>query len=91
MTSLDQARKSSNHEQTALLQVQESLKLEETATAKATRSTERENYMLDLMTDASQDMASMLPLSFQIRLSCFVHSLTIMLFFFHRCLFRYYC
>ncbi|KAM0839812.1 hypothetical protein ACQ4PT_060052 [Festuca glaucescens] len=57
MTALEQARKSSDREQTALLQAQESLKSEKAATAKAIRSAERENYMLDLMTDASQDMA----------------------------------
>jgi hypothetical protein len=38
--------------------------LKETATASATRSAQRESYMLDLMTDASQDMAGMLLLSF---------------------------
>ena len=63
VTALDQARKSSDREQTALLQAHESLKSEEAATAKATRSAERENYMLDLMTDASQDMAGTLPFS----------------------------
>ena len=63
MTALDQARKSSDREQTALLQAHESLKSEEAAAAKATRSAERENYMLDLMTDASQDMAGTLPFS----------------------------
>ena len=61
VTALDQARKSSDREQTALLQAQESLKSEEAAIAKATRSAERENYMLDLMTDASQDMAGAFP------------------------------
>jgi hypothetical protein len=57
MTALEQARKSSDREQAALLRVQESLESEKTVNAKATRSAERENYMLDLMTDASQDMA----------------------------------
>ena len=57
MTALEQARKSSDREQAALLRAQESLESEETANAKATRSAERENYMLDLMSDASQDMA----------------------------------
>ena len=57
MTALEQARKSSDREQAALLRAQESLESEKTANAKATRSAERENYMLDLMSDASQDMA----------------------------------
>lgn len=61
MTGLDQARKSSDREQAALLQAQESLNLEKATTLKATRSAERENYMLDLMTDASQDMAGAPP------------------------------
>lgn len=57
MTALDQARKSSDRDQAAVLRAQEFLKSEEAAIAKATRSAERENYMLDLMIDASQDMA----------------------------------
>jgi hypothetical protein len=57
MTALEQARKSSDREQTALRQAQESLEPGKTATSNAARSIQRENYMLDLMTDASQDMA----------------------------------
>jgi hypothetical protein len=53
MTALDQGRKSSDREQIALLQAQESLRSREAAVAKATRSTQRENYMLDLMANAS--------------------------------------
>ena len=63
VTVLEQSRKSSDREQTALRQAQEALELKETATANAARSAQRENYMLDLMTDASQDMAGMLLLS----------------------------
>jgi hypothetical protein len=60
MTVLDQARKLSDREQASLLRTQESLNLEKASTSKAARSVERENYMLDLMTDASQDMAGAL-------------------------------
>ena len=63
VTILEQSRKSSDREQTALRQAQEALELKETATANAARSAQRESYMLDLMTDASQDMAGMLLLS----------------------------
>ena len=57
MTALDQARKSSEREQTALIQAQESAHLEQAATLKAARAAERENYMLELMIAASQNMA----------------------------------
>jgi hypothetical protein len=57
MTALEHVRKSSDWEQTALRQAQESLEPGKTATSNAARSIQRENYMLDLMTDASQDMA----------------------------------
>jgi uncharacterized membrane protein len=57
MTASEQGRKSSKEEQTALRQAQESLELEKTAISNAARFVQRENYMLDLTTDASQDMA----------------------------------
>jgi hypothetical protein len=60
---IEQSRKSSDREQAALRQGQEALEMKETATANAAQSAQRENYMLDLMTDASQDMAGMLFLS----------------------------
>ena len=60
---LAQSRKSSEREQAALRQAQEALELKETATANSARSAQRESYMLDLMTDASQDMAGTLLLS----------------------------
>jgi hypothetical protein len=60
---LDQSRKSSDREQAALRQAQEAHELKEMATAKTTRSAQRESCMLNLMTDASQDMAGMLLLS----------------------------
>jgi multidrug efflux pump subunit AcrA (membrane-fusion protein) len=63
VTTLDQAKKSFEHEQAALLQAQNSLDLEKAATLKATRAVECENYMLDLMTDASEDMAGALSFS----------------------------
>jgi hypothetical protein len=64
---MEQSRKSSDREQAALRQAQEALEMKETATANAAQSAQRENYMLDLMTDASQDMAGMLLLSY-----CFI-------------------
>ncbi|KAK1694476.1 hypothetical protein QYE76_011173 [Lolium multiflorum] len=54
---MGQSRKSSDREQAALQQAQEALKLKESAAAAALRATKSEDYMLDLMTDASQDMA----------------------------------
>jgi hypothetical protein len=70
MTALEQARKSSDHEQIALRQAQESLELEKTATSNAARFVQRENYMLDLLIDASQDMAGTLSLLFHIAFLC---------------------
>jgi hypothetical protein len=60
---MDQSRKSSDREQAALRQAQEDLELKESASANASRYAQRESYMLDLMTDASQDMSGMLLLS----------------------------
>jgi hypothetical protein len=60
MTALDQAKKSSEREQAALLQAQQSADLEKAATLEVTRAAQRENYMIDLMTNASQDMAGTL-------------------------------
>jgi hypothetical protein len=57
---MDQSRKSSDREKSALRQAQEALELKETAVAEALRATTREDYMLDLMTEASQDMAGTL-------------------------------
>jgi hypothetical protein len=59
---MDQSRKSSDREQAALQQAQEALKLKESATVEVLRATKREDYMLSLITDASQDMAGMLHL-----------------------------
>jgi hypothetical protein len=60
VTIMDQSRKSSEREKAALRQAQEALELKETAVAEALRATAREDYMLDLMTEASQDMAGAL-------------------------------
>jgi hypothetical protein len=60
ITIMDKSCKSSECEKAALQQPQESLELKETAVAEALRATTREDYMLDLMTEASQDMAGML-------------------------------
>jgi uncharacterized protein involved in exopolysaccharide biosynthesis len=57
ITIMDQSRKSSDRERTALRQAQEALELKETAVADALRATTREDYMLNLITEASQDMA----------------------------------
>jgi hypothetical protein len=58
---MEQSRKSSEKEKQALHQAQEALTLKETAVAEAAQAAARENYMLELMTDASQDMAGTLP------------------------------
>jgi hypothetical protein len=54
---MDQSHKSSEHEKTALRQAQEALELKDSAVADALRATTREDYMLNLITEASQDMA----------------------------------
>jgi hypothetical protein len=54
---MDQSRKYSDREQSALQRAQEALKLKEFATAEALHATKREDYMLDLITDASKYMA----------------------------------
>jgi hypothetical protein len=63
VTVMDHSHKSSDCEQAALRQAQEALELKESATANVWRSAQRESYILDLMTDASQDMAGTLLLS----------------------------
>jgi hypothetical protein len=57
---MDQSRKSSEREKVALKQAQDALELREPAVAEALKATSRENYMLDLMTDASLDMVGTL-------------------------------
>jgi uncharacterized protein (UPF0147 family) len=52
ITIMDQSRKSSKHEKTALRQAQEALELKESAVADALRAITHENYMLNLITEA---------------------------------------
>ena len=54
---MEQSHKSSEREKIALQQAQEALELKEAAVAEALQATSRENYMLELLTDASLDMA----------------------------------
>jgi hypothetical protein len=61
---MEQSRKSSDWEQDALRQAHEALEMEKTTTAKTAQSDQRENYMLNLMTNASQDMVGMLLMSY---------------------------
>ena len=58
---MEQSRKSSEKEKIALQQAQEALALKEVAVTEAAQATSREDYMLQLMTDASLDMAGTLP------------------------------
>jgi hypothetical protein len=62
ITIMDQSRKSSDREKIALRQAQEAMKLKEIAVAEALQAIARENCMLELMTDASGDMAGTLHL-----------------------------
>ena len=54
---MEQSHKSSEREKMALQQAQEALKLKDAAVAEALQATSRENYMLELLTDTSLDMA----------------------------------
>jgi hypothetical protein len=54
---MEQSRKSSEKEKISLQQAQEALASKEAAVTEAARATLREDYMLQLMTDASFDMA----------------------------------
>jgi hypothetical protein len=57
---MDQSRKSSEREKTAVRQAYEALEPKEAAVAEALQATARENYILDLMTDASLGMVGTL-------------------------------
>jgi regulator of protease activity HflC (stomatin/prohibitin superfamily) len=57
---MDQSRKSSEKEKIALQQAQEAIAAKEAAVAEAAQATTRENFMLELMTEASLDMTGML-------------------------------
>jgi hypothetical protein len=75
VTVMDQSRKSSEREKAALRQAQEALELKECAVADALRATAREDYMLELMTEACQDMVGVVYLSFSSTfLVCFLIS-----------------
>jgi hypothetical protein len=58
---MEQSRKSSEREQIALQQAQDAIAEKETAVAEAAAASTRENFMLQLLTDASLDMAGVLP------------------------------
>ncbi|KAK1626033.1 hypothetical protein QYE76_000348 [Lolium multiflorum] len=53
---MDQSRKSSEKEKAALQQAQEAIAAKEAAVSEAAKATTRENFMLELMTEASLDM-----------------------------------
>ena len=80
ITVMDQSRKSSDRERAALRQAREALELKESAAVDASRAIKRENYMLDLMTDASQDMAGMLCCSLPLLFILFVSLLKLCCF-----------
>jgi hypothetical protein len=58
---MEQSRKSSEKEKLALQQAQEALALKEAAVIEAAQAASQEDYMLQLMTDASLDMADLFP------------------------------
>lgn len=57
---MEQSRRSSEREKFALQQAQDAMVVEDAAVAEATEASSRENYMLQLMTNASLDMTCML-------------------------------
>jgi hypothetical protein len=59
LTIMEQSRKSSEKEKLAIQQAQEAMVLKEIAVAEAAQAASRESCMLDLMIEASQDMAGM--------------------------------
>jgi hypothetical protein len=56
---MEQSRKSSEKEKLPIQQAQDALALKESAVAEARQAASRENCMLDLMIEASQDIAGM--------------------------------
>jgi hypothetical protein len=58
---MEQSRRSSEREKLALQQAQEALALKETAVTEAAQASLREEHMLQLMIDASLDMAGIHP------------------------------
>jgi hypothetical protein len=57
---MEQSRKSSEREKIALQQAQDAIAAKEAAVSEAAKATTRENFMLDLMNEASVDMSGML-------------------------------
>jgi septal ring-binding cell division protein DamX len=57
---MEQSRKSSDREKAAFQQVEEARKLKDAAQAEAAKSASREEYMLQLLSDASEDIAGMM-------------------------------
>ena len=57
---MEQSRKASEREQIALQQAQEAMAAKEAAVSEAEKATTRENFMLELMNEASVDMSGML-------------------------------
>jgi hypothetical protein len=57
---MEQSRKSSEREKVALRQAQDAILEKDAAIAEAAAAMSRENFMLQLLTDASLDMAGML-------------------------------
>jgi hypothetical protein len=56
---MDQSRKSSEKEKVAIQQAQDAIAAKEAAVAEASKAATRENFMLELMTEASLDMTGM--------------------------------
>jgi F0F1-type ATP synthase membrane subunit b/b' len=61
---MEQSRKASEAEKIALQQSQEAMAAKEIAHSEAEKATTRENFMLELMNEASADMSGMLVASF---------------------------
>ena len=57
---MEQSRKASEREMIALQQAKEAITAKEAAVSEAEKATNRENFMLDLMIEASADMSGML-------------------------------
>jgi hypothetical protein len=57
---MEQSQKSSKREKIALQQAQDAIAKKETAVSEAAEASRRENFMLELMLDASLDMTGML-------------------------------
>ena len=56
VTALDQAKNASEREKSALFQAKQATENEQTAVAKLSHAAGREEYLLELMTTASQDL-----------------------------------